>query len=384
MESTTTDAAVTQQYGNETWTLPQQPALDLGVHRHWKAAASVKFLSSVAHIDDIHETREDKQRTVFYRLDIYLRHPTTPSVSSSNVLRSPDSEIERSFSDFEALRGAVFDAASIMPQCRCKYCMEVLLYIRYKFDRPRSIVKFVAGTEKRKQIFAQFINDSVEMGRRRVQKAGKFECKAQTPPDVSSSKIVVMESMTAEVGCLEPLAPAVVTHSGAVVEATPIPPPLEPESQQRLNQDAHRRWRASTSVEFLNKVNSIDILKTRTEDRAVLYVLEVRLGRPPDLKVERRFTDFEELRQGIQSAVSVLPPCTCQYCLDLLVYVRFNMAQPRGFVKLTAGTEKRKKILAQFIGDMVAMGRRRVEKVSQRECKAQLLIPVMLEDFLLG
>ncbi|KAG3199967.1 hypothetical protein PC128_g4916 [Phytophthora cactorum] len=181
MESTTTDAAVTQQYGNETWTLPQQPALDLGVHRHWKAAASVKFLSSVAHIDDIHETREDKQRTVFYRLDIYLRHPTTPSVSSSNVLRSPDSEIERSFSDFEALRGAVFDAASIMPQCRCKYCMEVLLYIRYKFDRPRSIVKFVAGTEKRKQIFAQFINDSVEMGRRRVQKAGKFECKAQTP-----------------------------------------------------------------------------------------------------------------------------------------------------------------------------------------------------------
>ncbi|KAF4033715.1 hypothetical protein GN244_ATG14349 [Phytophthora infestans] len=192
-----------------------------------------------------------------------------------------------------------------------------------------------------------------------------------------------METVIADVGCLEPLAPAVVTQGGEVVEATPTSPPLEPEFQQRLNQEAHRRWRANTSVEFLNKVSNIDILDTRTEDRTVLYVLEVHLSRHSVLKVERRFTEFEELRQGIQSAVSILPPCTCQYCLDFLVYVRFNLAQPRGFVKLTAGIEKRKKILAQFIGYMVVMGRRRVEKVGKRECEAQLLVPVLLEEFLL-
>ncbi|EEY54487.1 uncharacterized protein PITG_08140 [Phytophthora infestans T30-4] len=86
--------------------------------------------------------------------------------------------------------------------------------------------------------------------------------------------IAVMETVIADVGCLEPLAPAVVTQGGEVVEATPTSPPVEPEFQQRLNQDAHRRWRANTSVEFLNKVSNIDIPDTRTEDRTVLYVLE--------------------------------------------------------------------------------------------------------------
>ncbi|ETI42098.1 hypothetical protein, variant [Phytophthora nicotianae] len=127
-----------------------------------------------------------------------------------------------------------------------------------------------------------------------------------------NKKLDVMATVITDVGCLEPLTPAVVTQSGGVIEATPIPPPLEPESQQHLNHDAHRRWRASSSVEFLNKVNSIDILDTRTEHRTVLYVLEVHLSRTSVLKVERRFTDFEQLRLGIQSAVSILPPSHCR------------------------------------------------------------------------
>ncbi|KAG7388171.1 hypothetical protein PHYPSEUDO_012973 [Phytophthora pseudosyringae] len=194
---------------------------------------------------------------------------------------------------------------------------------------------------------------------------------------------------TTDVSSLEPLTPAVVTRSDEVGEATTIPQPLKPEAQQHLNHDAHRRWRASTSLEFLKKVNGFDVLETRTDEaRTVFYVLEVHLSRPTTaasaLRVERSFTEFEELRQGIQSVVSTVPPCTCQYCLDFLVYVRFNLFQPRGVVKLIAGTQTRKKILAQFMGDMVAMGRRRVEKAGKRECDAQLLIPILLDEFLRG
>ncbi|KAG1708065.1 hypothetical protein DVH05_024749 [Phytophthora capsici] len=204
-----------------------------------------------------------------------------------------------------------------------------------------------------------------------------------------------METTFAEVGSLEPLTPTLINQSGEVVAATPVLQPAKPEHQQRLNHEAHRRWRASTAVDFLSKINSIDIFETRiNRDSTLLYVLEVQLSSPTSrlslkegstvLKIERSFSEFEELREGIQKAVSVLPPCTCQYCLDFLVYVRFNLAQPRGFVKLTARTEKRKKILAQFTTDMVAMGTRRAEKVGKRECEAQATIPVLLEEFLLG
>ncbi|KAK1930389.1 hypothetical protein P3T76_014060 [Phytophthora citrophthora] len=204
-----------------------------------------------------------------------------------------------------------------------------------------------------------------------------------------------MESTPTDVGTLEPLTPTLVNQSGEVVAATPVLQPAKPEHQQCLNHEAHRRWRANTAVDLLGKVNSIDIVETRiNQDSTLLYVLEVQLSSPtsrlslkqssPVLKIARSFSEFEELREGILKAVSVLPPCTCQYCLDFLVYVRFNLAQPRGFVKFTAGTEKRKKILAQFTTDMVAMGKRRAEKVGKRECEAQLTIPVLLEEFLLG
>ncbi|KAL3669432.1 hypothetical protein V7S43_005825 [Phytophthora oleae] len=179
-----------------------------------------------------------------------------------------------------------------------------------------------------------------------------------------------METMPTDVGSLEPLTPTLVNQSGEVVEATPVLQPAKTEHQQRLNHEAHRRWRASTAVDFLSKVGSIDILETRiNQDSTVLYILEVRLNSStsrlslkqgsPVLKIERSFTEFEELREGIQKA-------------------------PRAFVKLTAGREKRKKILAQFMGDMVAMGKRRAEKVGKRECEAQSIIPVLLEEFLLG
>ncbi|GMF18635.1 unnamed protein product [Phytophthora lilii] len=195
--------------------------------------------------------------------------------------------------------------------------------------------------------------------------------------------------------------PAVVTSGEDDVDGAAESQPQGP--HQRLNQVAHRRWKASTAVEFLNKVYHVEIQETRVaEDQTVLYALEVHLMSPPpwllssqqDFRVaslnppffvvERSFSDFEELRQQAYTAVSAVPPCTCRYCLGLLLYLRFTIGQPRGIVKFTAGTEKRKKILAQFISDLVALGRRRVEKVGKRECDAQLLIPVLLKDFLVG
>ncbi|OWZ22504.1 hypothetical protein PHMEG_0002790 [Phytophthora megakarya] len=178
---------------------------------------------------------------------------------------------------------------------------------------------------------------------------------------------------------LVPFTPSITTRRGQVAS----PPSLE--SQPRLNPDAHRHWKANMSVEFLNKVNHIDILETRTdENRTVFYVLQVHLPSQsvPVLTVERRFSDFEELRHRLQSVLSDIPPCRCSFCYSLLAYLGFSKEQPRGIVKFIPNIDKRKKILAQFASDVVTMGRRRVEKAGKHACEKQLLIPVILQEFL--
>lgn len=145
---------------------------------------------------------------------------------------------------------------------------------------------------------------------------------------------------------------------------------LDPEPRLQLDSEAHRRWKTSVSVEFLKNVSRVDIHKTRSnKDSVVLYRLEVLLSQTSsqqstlqsDLKdliswndtssssspytAERSFSDFEDLREKFLNAVSVLPQCTCQYCVDFVLYIRYKLSQPRSVIKLTTGVEKRKQIL---------------------------------------
>ncbi|GMF19448.1 unnamed protein product [Phytophthora lilii] len=197
----------------------------------------------------------------------------------------------------------------------------------------------------------------------------------------------------------------VAAQSGEDVELPTVARPQGLQERLQLDLEAHRRWNTSLSVGFLNSVDRIEINAARTgEDKVVYYALEVYLSLPasrlptsptdassprchatrPTFKVERCFTEFEELRGNVMSCVSSMPQCTCQYCMDFLVYIRYKYSQPRGIVKLMSGTEKRKEILATFINDFVIMGQRRAPKLRKRKCEAQKLVPAMLEAFLLN
>ncbi|KAH7477287.1 hypothetical protein PRIC1_001305 [Phytophthora ramorum] len=196
----------------------------------------------------------------------------------------------------------------------------------------------------------------------------------------------------------------VAAKSGEDMELPTVPRPQGLQQTLQLDLEAHRRWNTSVSVGFLNSVDRVEINDIRVDnDKDVQYALEVYLSLPasrlpksdpsasprhraahPTFKVERCFAEFEELRENVLRAVSNMPQCTCQYCMDLLVYIRYKYSQPRGIVKLTSGTEKRKQILATFTNDFVAMGQRRVAKVGKRRCEAQKLVPAMLEAFLLN
>ncbi|POM68228.1 hypothetical protein PHPALM_15638 [Phytophthora palmivora] len=195
----------------------------------------------------------------------------------------------------------------------------------------------------------------------------------------------------------------VAAKTGEDVELPTVPRLQGLQHSLQLDLEAHRRWNSSLSLGFLNSVDRIEINETRIEDKTVYYTLEVYLSLPtsrlptspdacsprhhathPTFKVERCFTEFEELRENVLKSVSRMPQCTCQYCMDFLVYIRYKFSQPRGIVKLTSGTEKRKQILATFINDFVAMGQRRAPTLGKRKCEAQKLVPAMVEAFLLN
>ncbi|OWZ22873.1 hypothetical protein PHMEG_0002365 [Phytophthora megakarya] len=196
--------------------------------------------------------------------------------------------------------------------------------------------------------------------------------------------------------------------TGEDVELPTVPRPQGLQHSLRLDLEAHRRWNATVSLGFLNSVDRIEIREAKVgEDKIVCYNLEVYLSLPmsrlptspcdptdassphhhakhPTFKVERSFSEFEELRENVLKSVSHMPQCTCQYCMDFLVYIRYKFSQPRGIIKLTSGTEKRKQILTTFINDFVTMGQRRAPKLGKRKCEAQKLVPAMLEAFLLN
>ncbi|KAG6594325.1 Phox homologous domain [Phytophthora cinnamomi] len=205
---------------------------------------------------------------------------------------------------------------------------------------------------------------------------------------------------------------AVITHSSKPTESIPpeeVKTDSGPNQRPQLDSEAHRRWRTSISIDFLNSVSRIDIHKTHCQwDNVVLYELEIHrnptsprqvaLQSDPNdttpsnqnsnfeaqasYSVVRSFFDFEVLRGKIVEALGILPQCTCQYCVEFVLYTRYKWGQPRGVVKITTGVRKRKKLLAAFIRDVLAMGKRRVKKTGKYKCHAQEIVPSILESFL--
>ncbi|CEG40018.1 Phox homologous domain [Plasmopara halstedii] len=179
----------------------------------------------------------------------------------------------------------------------------------------------------------------------------------------------------------------VAAKTGQDVQLSMVPRPQGLRNVLELKLEAHRRWNTSVFVSFLSSVDRIEISKTRTNghDQTVYYTLDVFLCLPTSrlptsscnlihapssrhkhvrrtFSVERRFDEFEELRKNVLEAVSQIPQCTCQYCLDFLVYIHYKYKQPRSIMRLTSGLKKRRRILTRFINDFVAMSQRQMTK----------------------
>ncbi|DBA00484.1 TPA: hypothetical protein N0F65_002727 [Lagenidium giganteum] len=108
-------------------------------------------------------------------MDVYLfreqvriptnRHksPRAPRLVRRDSLRprKPDFQVARRYSEFEALRTRVWEAAQRPHQQRCEYCDEFLRFMLFSRSQPSLRVKFTTGPKKRMGILERFINELV-------------------------------------------------------------------------------------------------------------------------------------------------------------------------------------------------------------------------------
>ncbi|KAG6969821.1 hypothetical protein JG688_00005150 [Phytophthora aleatoria] len=142
-----------------------------------------------------------------------------------------------------------------------------------------------------------------------------------------------------------------------------------------------RSSQLSTPLTFLDKIDHIEINDTSERNGVVFYRIAVFLKHntshiptikstavsdQPDYQIERRFTDFANLR--------------CKYCGEFMSYIVHSLSQPRALIKLATGVHTRKKLLTSFCNAFI------IKALAHKEhfhslCTGYQTIPHIMEDF---
>ncbi|CAH0491415.1 unnamed protein product [Peronospora farinosa] len=163
-----------------------------------------------------------------------------------------------------------------------------------------------------------------------------------------------------------------------------------------------RRFKASEPLASLEKIDRVEINDTIVRGGVVFYVLDVYLkhcssriptnkttkaisGGQPDYHLERRFTDFANLRYQVWAYAQrkCQDGLACRYCKDFMNYIVHSMAQPRLFVKVTTGVETRKKLMTIFCNEFIGMtfGGNSEMQMRNFACDGFQAIPYVIECF---
>lgn len=218
---------------------------------------------------------------------------------------------------------------------------------------------------------------------------------------------------TISVPWLEPVAMAPkdfeVTKFGDSGATTFSAPPLTPKRLEPQNFSS-----AALPLGFLADIDRIEISKTNIRNGVTYYVMDVYERRrnsrlptnlqrtprsrahssldnvppsptsssssEPSYSIERRFSQFAHLREQLFDRTCDNANFICEYCSGVVHHTRFNLNQPRLFVKLVTGVEKRKKILTTFMNDVLELVQSTGGHFSQ--CEAYVTLPLLLQSFL--
>lgn len=112
---------------------------------------------------------------------------------------------------------------------------------------------------------------------------------------------------------------------------------------------------------------------------------EPTADRKPDVRTERRFSEFVELRSALyNNAYEGHPEKACQFCHDIIRYVATSCAQPTLFTKWSSSTDKMAHLLTIFTRDILTLTLNCLATSDMEACQGQTTIPRLVHDFIVG
>ncbi|GLD97701.1 hypothetical protein PINS_up006391 [Pythium insidiosum] len=104
----------------------------------------------------------------------------------------------------------------------------------------------------------------------------------------------------------------------------------------------------------------------------------------PTYAIEKRFSEFEALRNKLVVCFENLHPGPCSYCDAFLDFLAQSSTQPGLLVKMTTRATQRKTILGNFINEVVRLGIGDDSGGSEERagCDGWSLIPSIIETFI--
>ncbi|OWZ18417.1 hypothetical protein PHMEG_0007485, partial [Phytophthora megakarya] len=157
--------------------------------------------------------------------------------------------------------------------------------------------------------------------------------------------------------------------------------------------------KAAAPISFLETIDRVEINSTIVHHDVVYYVVDIfllhhtsripTLNTPtatsqPDYQVLHRFSDFADLRYQAWSFAQRKHEdgYNCKYCNKYMHFILYSLAQPRLYVKLGAGVERRKKVLKNFCNAFVDMARSKTE--THRDTIQDLVAETMKKQCVAG
>ncbi|POM61308.1 hypothetical protein PHPALM_29697 [Phytophthora palmivora] len=160
--------------------------------------------------------------------------------------------------------------------------------------------------------------------------------------------------------------------------------------------------KAAAPISFLETVDRVEINHTVVRNDVVYYVVDVFLlhhtsriptlntrtasASQPDYQVLHRFSEFADLRYQawVYAQRKHEDGHICKYCSKYMHFILYSLAQPRLYVKLGAGVERRKKVLKNFCNSFVDMALSSKTEAHSRGamCDGCQAIPHLVERFL--
>ncbi|EGZ18792.1 hypothetical protein PHYSODRAFT_315355 [Phytophthora sojae] len=156
----------------------------------------------------------------------------------------------------------------------------------------------------------------------------------------------------------------------------------------------------SATLSFLEKIDHIEINGTTERNGVVYYRVEVFLQHSmsriptvkatavadhPDYQLERRFSDFANLRYQVWMYAQRKheDDQSCEYCGEFMSYIVHSLSQPRSLVKLVTGVNARKKLLVAFCNTFIekTIAGKTDLQMRNSKCTGLQTIPHIVEDF---